>query len=162
MSGNHILNFNDKKILFRVRTMACPSCEVGQAVHKDDAYQVYKTKKYAKPKRKMKPESIDSTSYYLSIEEALLSPTSLKKFKPPAEVESIFDKIISSNFFLYSVLALSGIFALTISIYLERKGYIDSWSRKKAPRPSLLFISFFIIVLLLIWLYEKPEKQSDE
>ncbi len=158
MSGNHILNFSDKKILFRIRAIACPYCEVGQTVHKADAYQVYKTYKYANPKRKKKPEGIESSSYYLSIEEALLSPKFIKRIKPPPEVESIFDKVFDSNFYLYSIIGLTVIAALTISIYLERLGYLSIGRRRKDPQSALLFFSIFINILVLVWLLDKLRK----
>ena len=151
MSSNHILNFSDKKILFRVRAMTCPSCEARQAVHKADAYQVYKTKKYAKPKEKKKSEHLPLPSTFTGIEDALISPTFLKKIKPPPEVESIFDRVFGSNFILYSIIGLTVIVTVCVSIYLERRGYVTS-SRRKDPKSSLLYLSLTVLIFFLIWL----------
>jgi hypothetical protein len=153
MSSNHLLNFSDKKILFRIRAIVCPGCEVGQAVHKADAYQVYKTKKYAKPKRKKKSENLPPPSTFTEIEDALISPTFLEKIKPPPEVESIFDKVFGSNFILYSIIGLTVIVAVCVSIYLERLGYMTS-RRRKDPKSSLLFSSLVALIFFLIWLLD--------
>jgi hypothetical protein len=151
MRNSQIKKVKIKHKLIQVRTMSCPRCKLGQAVHKKEAYAAYRSHHYAQLRKvdhsskNLKPKP--TVAKYLHIEGALLHPSFLKAVKPPPHAQ--FVNLIDSKWIMYSVVGIVLLIGWGTMDYLHQMGEDTS---RHSPASSAIGLFLLTLSIFIFWL----------
>ncbi len=162
MARRQFANDKNKQKPLHVRTMPCPGCKLGQAVHKKEAYAAFQSDDYAHKRKilrlakNVKPKP--AVAKYLHIEGALLHPSFLKAVKPPPHAQ--FVNLIDSKWIMYSVVGIVLLIGWGTTDYLHQMGEDTSRHSPASSAIGLFLLTLSIFIFWLIYLIDNYREKK--